>query len=145
WVYITLTEDLYYRVGKSTEEKTQMTTANVSARRAVPNWCARFKGWAVVATLLTALVAAFVPSSFAQVSTARIDGFVHDQSGAVIPGATVTLKDEASGLQLHAVTDASGFYDLEGIQPKTYTLTVAMKAFKTSVQEHLTIHADDRL
>jgi carboxypeptidase family protein len=84
-------------------------------------------------------------SAFAQVQTARIDGFVHDASGAVIPGAAVTLKDEVTGTESHTTTDQSGFYDLEGIQPKTYTLTVALKGFKTTVQQHLVVHPDDRL
>jgi carboxypeptidase family protein len=84
-------------------------------------------------------------TAFAQVQTARIDGFVRDASGAVIPGAAVTLKDEVTGTESHTTTDPSGLYDLEGIQPKTYTLTVAMKGFKTTVQPHLVVHSNDRL
>ncbi|PYV15704.1 MAG: hypothetical protein DMG21_14225, partial [Acidobacteria bacterium] len=97
------------------------------------------------AALLVGLGLGFAPSSFAQVQTARIDGFVRDASGAVIPGAAVTLKDVATGSEFHATTDASGFYDFEAIQPKTYTLTVIMKGFATFSQPNLVIHADDRL
>src|SRR5207245_3142427 len=130
-------------VGNSAEERIQMTTANVSARRALSQWCARLRGWAVVATLLTALVAAFVPSSFAQVQTARIDGFVRDASGAVIPGAAVTLKDVATGTETHATTDQRGFYDLEGVQPKAYTLTQAMNGLQTWLQPHRVVTPPD--
>src|SRR6266568_6497004 len=84
-------------------------------------------------------------SAFAQVQTARIDGFVRDASGAVIPGAAVTLKDEVTGTESHTTPDRSGLYDFEGIQPKTYTLTVTMKGFKTTVQTHLVVHSNDRL
>lgn len=93
-----------------------------------------------------ALVALSAPRSYAQGQTARIDGFVRDASGAVIPGAAVTLKDVATGNQLHATTDASGFYDFEAIPPKNnYTLTVSMKGFATFSQPNLSVHADDRL
>src|SRR5438128_1970510 len=104
-----------------------------------------FSHWLGFSLLLALCVGNLSPSAFAQVQTARIDGFVRDASGAVIPGAAVTLKDEATGTETHATTDQRGFYDLEGVQPKAYTLTVAMKGFKTLVQPHLVVHPDDRL
>ena len=45
------------------------------------------------------LAAGIAPRAFAQ-STARVSGLIHDQSGAVVPGATVVLRDEASGKEL---------------------------------------------
>ncbi|PYV38026.1 MAG: hypothetical protein DMG06_26600, partial [Acidobacteria bacterium] len=42
------------------------------------------------------ILAGMAPLALAQ-STARVSGLVHDQTGAVVPGATVVLRDEASG------------------------------------------------
>src|SRR3989442_15807026 len=86
--------------------------------------------WALVG-MLCALLAAISPPSASAQSAARINGFVRDQSGAVIPGATVTLRDQDTGTALHGVTDGSGFYSFEAVLPKRYTLTVSMKGFKT--------------
>src|SRR5207247_9117344 len=69
------------------------------------------------------LVAGVSPLALAQ-STARVSGLVHDQTGAVVPGATVVLRDEASGTELRAVTEESGFYSFDPVPPKTYSLTV---------------------
>ena len=122
-----------------------MVLVNRGGRPLWKSRIAQFIHLAVVGLVGVVLPLLCTPSSFAQVQSARIDGFVRDASGAVIPGATVTLKDESTGIETHVTTDQSGFYDLEGIQPKTYTLTVEMKGFKTLLQPHLTVHADDRL
>src|SRR5947207_3733583 len=122
-----------------------MLTAKRCAGGALSIGAARMSQGVAFAALLVGLGLGFAPSSFAQVQTARIDGFVRDASGAVIPGAAVTLKDVATGKEFHATTDASGFYDFEAIQPKTYTLTVSMRGFASFSQPNLVIHADDRL
>src|SRR5213594_459406 len=83
-------------------------------------------------------------SVFAQ-NSARANGFVRDQSGAVIPGASVVLRDEASGTETRGVTDSSGFYSFDPLQPKTYSLSVQMKGFKSYTQSGIVIHPADRL
>ena len=75
------------------------------------------------------LAAGIPPRAFAQ-STARVSGLIHDQSGAVVPGATVVLRDEASGTEFRGVTDDSGFYSIDPVLPKTYTLTIGKGGFK---------------
>ncbi len=90
------------------------------------------------------LAAGIAPRAFAQ-STARVSGLIHDQSGAVVPGATVVLRDEASGTEFRAVTDDSGFYSIDPLLPKTYTLTISKEGFKTYVKTGIEIHPADRL
>lgn len=95
------------------------------------------------------LVGAFLltlatPLAFAQ-TAARVNGFVRDQSGAVIPGARVVLRDEASGTELRGVTDGSGFYGFDPVPPKVYTLTVQMQGFKTYAKSGIEIRTADRL
>lgn len=85
------------------------------------------------------------PLGFAQSSSGRVSGIVHDPSGANIPGATVILRDEASGTELKTTTDAGGFYSIEPVPPKTYSLIVQMTGFKTYTQSGLTVSPSARL
>jgi len=102
-----------------------------------------------VAVLLAAALWIFAgigaPSGFAQSSSGRVSGIVHDPSGANIPGATVILRDEASGTELKTVTDPGGFYSIEPVPPKTYSLIVQMNGFKTYTQSGLTVSSSARL
>ena len=47
---------------------------------------------------------------FAQVNTATISGTVHDESGAVLPGATVMIQNQDTGISRTAVTNETGRY-----------------------------------
>ena len=58
---------------------------------------------------LVALIAVFllhVPVAFAQFDAATVLGAVRDSTGGVVPGATVTLKNTATGITATAVSDA---------------------------------------
>jgi Carboxypeptidase regulatory-like domain/TonB dependent receptor len=56
--------------------------------------------------------------------TAQLTGTVTDASGAVIPGAKVTLTDEATEVGSTTTTDARGVYVFTGVRPSTYTIRV---------------------
>lgn len=66
-------------------------------------------------------------------STAILTGSVVDTDGGVIPGATVEVKNNATGVVESIVTNASGVFSVPGLNPGTYTVTVALSGFKTSV------------
>ncbi|MGH9689223.1 MAG: carboxypeptidase-like regulatory domain-containing protein, partial [Candidatus Acidiferrales bacterium] len=90
----------------------------------------------LAAGLLAALGLACIlgsPMAFAQGSQGRISGTVRDATGAVIPGALVTLRNEASGTVLRTTADVSGLYDFNYIPAATYTLRVSTKGFKAYV------------
>ena len=81
-----------------------------------------------------ALVAALVltgPSAKAQSNAATIDGTVLDTTGALVPGAEVTLRNQASGDQRTAVSNSEGFFNFSAIPPATYTLRVSRQGFTT--------------
>lgn len=90
---------------------------------------------AMKATLirLTILAAAmsFAVMMFGQAITSSITGTVTDSSGAVVPGAVVTLSDPAQGVTRHTTTNSSGSFLVSAIPAGTYSLTVAAKGFKT--------------
>src|SRR5688572_26324643 len=69
-------------------------------------------------------------SAYSQGTTTRITGNVTDSSGAAIPGAAVTLIDEATNAQLRATTSNNGSYVFDLIQPGTYTLKVEKDGFR---------------
>ena len=64
------------------------------------------------------LVALLPATSFAQFDTATVLGTVKDSSGAVVPGATVTLKNTATGITANAVTDADGNYQFLNVRDR---------------------------
>jgi Carboxypeptidase regulatory-like domain len=75
------------------------------------------------------LLLAFVANSPAQIATTSLRGTVKDPSGAVIPGATVTISNPANGQKLTAMSDAAGAYVFATIPPAQYTITVAASGF----------------
>lgn len=68
--------------------------------------------------------------TFAQGTTTRITGVVTDGSGAAVPGATVTLTNEATNVSLTTSTSSSGLYVFDLIQPGTYKVSVEKEGFK---------------
>ena len=66
---------------------------------------------------------------FAQSATTSLRGIVTDPSGAVVPGAKVSLLDKATGLTLTTTSKSSGEYQLSAIPPARYTITVTSTGF----------------
>ena len=69
------------------------------------------------------IVAAFLllaAPSFAQKFTGEVRGTVRDQSGAVVPGATVTLTNEETGVSRTMATTEAGTYQFPDIQSGNY-------------------------
>jgi hypothetical protein len=68
---------------------------------------------------------------FAQSSTSAISGTVADSSGALVPGATVKLLNEATGVTSVQQTTQAGLFSFPALNVGTYTVTVEMKGFRT--------------
>lgn len=68
---------------------------------------------------------------FSQINTGRILGIITDQSGSVIVGATVTIKDVQRGITRTFTTDSSGQYVVPSLLPGTYLARATAKGFKT--------------
>jgi len=76
------------------------------------------------------------PAALAQQDFAKIEGVVKDQTGAVIPGATVTIRSEAINVERKATTSGEGFYSIPQLRPSAYTMTVEAPNFgKVEVKE----------
>ncbi|HET6896880.1 MAG TPA: carboxypeptidase-like regulatory domain-containing protein, partial [Vicinamibacteria bacterium] len=69
------------------------------------------------------------PSAWAQYSS-TLEGTVSDQSGAVVPGATVSTTNEATGVSQHVLTTSAGYYRFPALAGGVYTLKVSLTGFK---------------
>jgi hypothetical protein len=81
----------------------------------------------------------------AQTFRGTILGTVTDPSGAVVPGAKVTVKNTGTGLERSTETSADGSYSLPELPIGTYTVTVTQSGFQTFVATGVTVDvASDR-
>jgi outer membrane receptor protein involved in Fe transport len=71
----------------------------------------------------------------AQQETGRITGTVKDQSGAVIPGAVVTVRSVATNAVRSATTGSDGGYVVTNLLPGTYEISAAMTGFNTAKKQ----------
>src|SRR5579884_1101196 len=77
---------------------------------------------------------------WAQIDAGGITGVVTDTTGAVIPGATVTITNNATGIVTKEVTTSTGQYVFGSVPPGTYTLQVNMPGFGTYSASGITVH-----
>src|SRR5215216_5935875 len=75
--------------------------------------------------LLTIVMLAGASIIHAQTDQGRIVGVVNDANGAVIPGASVVVKNERTAEERTATTTESGFYTISGLRPSLYTVTAS--------------------
>jgi hypothetical protein len=67
--------------------------------------------------------------AFAQTATTSLRGVIKDPTGALVPGATITLTDKATGNHTVAMSNDSGYYAFPQIPPAQYTITVSASGF----------------
>lgn len=75
------------------------------------------------------LFLAFTGFSSAQVASTSLRGVVKDPSGAVVPGATITLTNTSTGQQLKATSNAAGEYTFVQISPAKYNIKATATGF----------------
>lgn len=80
--------------------------------------------------LFALLIGALAVSALAQTSTAIIRGKVTNNSGAALPGATITAVGTASGFIKTSTAGADGAFQLGGLTPGEYSITVAATGFE---------------
>jgi hypothetical protein len=93
------------------------------------------------ATQLAALALLACAYGIAQDTRARVQGIVNDTSGAVVAGATVTLRNENTGVQDTQLTRENGQYLFDLVLPGNYSVTVELTGFKQFVQRNILVQA----
>src|SRR5438093_7283342 len=90
----------------------------------------------LLALTLTALLS--VPAS-AQVDTGTLSGTIKDESGGVLPGATVTITHEGQALTLTTVTREDGSFIFTPIRTGAYSVEVDFPGFRKGIRRGLTV------
>src|SRR5215472_4076687 len=98
----------------------------------------------VLAAMLFVFAFLGQPPALAQTTSATLTGTVFDASGAVVPDATVMLKNEASGDLRTTKTNGEGYFTFAAVPPATYTVTVEKENFKTWTVKSFVLTADDK-
>jgi len=101
------------------------------------------------AVLLAALFCLFTIAPKAALaqssSTGTISGTVTDNTGAVVPDASVTLTDKATGNSRTASTNSSGQYIFAYVNPGTYDVKVTKQGFQTTVTSNQVVQVGTQL
>ena len=94
-----------------------------------------FIGWLRVASRVCVLLIAFAPTVHAQVdaASAALIGTITDPTGAVLPGATITVVSVARGTTRTTVTDRVGVYRVSVLEPGQYDLRIELTGFSPRV------------
>ncbi|MGB6133498.1 MAG: TonB-dependent receptor [Acidobacteriaceae bacterium] len=95
--------------------------------------------WLLLICCLTCMAA------HAQIDQGSVSGTVTDSSGAVVPGAAVTLTDNATNLVFTGKTDSTGYYTFRPIKIGTYTLTVVAPGFQKRVQHNIVVNVSQNV
>ena len=105
------------------------------------------RGCAATRWNLTLSVVLIVPlgicsNAWAQAGTATLTGTVKDAQGSVVPGATVTAAQPATGSTRNTTTNVQGVFTFPGLTPGTYNVKVELAGFKTYVREQVALQVD---
>jgi hypothetical protein len=92
--------------------------------------------------VLLAVTSTLVISSAQAQFRAGVQGAVTDSTGAVVPGATVTLTNKETSLSRSATTTNNGLYSIPSLPPGRYSLTVEKEGFKKKVLENINVTGD---
>lgn len=96
--------------------------------------------WLRACALFTVVVV-FAFSLPAQVQNGQFSGTVLDQSGAAIPNAKITVKNQGTGLTVKTTSNQTGFYTIKEVPAGLYSLTATAPGFKTSTLTNLNLNA----
>src|ERR1700675_2905422 len=94
--------------------------------------------------LVTAFILLFPCFASAQIDTGSVVGIVSDPSGAAIPGATVTLSNEASGVSRSVTTNGDGEYQFAAVIPGTYSVQATAQNFESAISTHVEVDVQSR-
>ena len=95
--------------------------------------------------LMMLLVATLHGVAAAQETTGTITGVASDQSGAVLPGVSVTVRNINNGLSRTVVTNESGIYVATLLPIGSYDVTFELQGFQGFSARGITLHVNDRL
>src|SRR5580698_6947369 len=91
---------------------------------------------------LSAILAAFISvSAWSQTQLATVSGTITDTSGAVVPGVSLTIVSQGTGLKRSALTDTAGEYRFAGLPTGTYSLRIEKPGFQSQIREGIELNS----
>jgi hypothetical protein len=95
--------------------------------------------------IVAASLVAAASLASAQAVSGTLLGNVRDSTGAVLPGVSVTVTNEDTGLTRTAVTDANGEFTVPSVPTGTYTVTAELSGFKKLSRSNYRVGVDSRV
>jgi len=86
-----------------------------------------------------ALLAIAAPAAGQGGTSSTLSGVVLDSGGGVIPGASVVVRNDATGVSQDSVTNGQGAFSFPGLSVGTYSVTVTLQGFKTFVARNVVL------
>src|SRR5690242_939034 len=93
----------------------------------------------LICVLAMLLLSANAALGQAQANAADLQGVVKDSTGAVVPNATVTVRNPATNVSRTATTNDQGYYRVVAVPPGDYEITVEAPNFKKAVLTKVTV------
>jgi hypothetical protein len=90
------------------------------------------------------LALAFAVPAWAQFETGAVVGTVRDNSGGVVPGATVRLLNTQTGVEVTKTTDAEGNYEFFTVRPGSYKVTSELSGFSAAFTDRVPVSVGGR-
>src|SRR3989442_989028 len=106
----------------------------------------RKRGWSGMASVLIVCLFVCGIPLLAQNTSGSITGVVQDASGAVIPGAQVSLINQEQGVSAReTITNEAGIYLFSALPAATYTITAELPGFKTYKKTDVKLFVNDKM
>lgn len=97
----------------------------------------------LIVTFLALLFSA--PAAWSQGNQGTLEGTVVDPSGAGVPGAKLTVTNEATGIKFFAATDSNGLFTFPVLPVGTYTIEVEQSGFTKFTQKNIILTVGARM
>src|SRR2546425_11382419 len=88
-------------------------------------------------TLAAILLLLAGADAVAQITAATISGSVKDETGGVLPGVDLVVKNLDTGLTRTAVSDTNGFFTISGLLPGKYEARASLTGFATLIERDI--------
>src|SRR5690348_14011703 len=103
------------------------------------------KQWRTVLLRVAVVSALFISPLFSQQEQGSLWGLITDQTGAVVPQASMTLRNVGTSQTRTATSGSDGTYVFTPLPIGTYEVTAEANGFKTAVRSDLQLHVQERL
>ena len=97
----------------------------------------------VAALFAIFLIGPAITAADAQVTSAAVVGTITDNTGAALPGATVTVRNVDTGFVRSVPTNESGAYRLDFLPTGTYVVEISLSGFKTERRSNIVLNVND--